>query len=257
MLHEHHKQIINNIKLHFIHDPNVLAFITNGSVARGSAGPESDIDFILVVSDDEYKTRERNSDIQFNINSFCIPPCIEANGSAKTVNMLKWLINNGSDVSRYAFVGSNVIFSKVPNLDTLLKQITTFPSANIENRLECFYSQVKMHYSYLEYGHYSKNIYVLYQTAILITLFGGRMILTHNKMFYPGRKWFLNQLEEAKKKPKDFIYFMKKLIQNPCLTTATEFYDLLLNFRDWPQPSEGWFNRYEQDMKDRRWNTID
>lgn len=257
MHYDHHKQIINNIKLHFMNDPDVLALIINGSVARGLAGAESDVDFVLVVSDSEYENRERKNEIHFKCNSFCIAPCPDVNGSAKTVNMLKWLASNGTDVTRYAFVGSNIIFSKLPVLDNLLKQITTFSTDDINDKLESFYSQVKMHYSYLEYGHYSKNTYVLCQTAVLLTLFGGRMILTHNNMFYPGRKWFMNQLEQARKKPKDFIYSVKKLLHNPSLTNAKEFCDILLNFRDWPKPSEGWFNRYEQDMKDRRWNAID
>jgi hypothetical protein len=45
---KHHKQIINNTKLQFINDPNVLALIINGCVVRGSAGPESDF-YILKI----------------------------------------------------------------------------------------------------------------------------------------------------------------------------------------------------------------
>ncbi|MFX1283021.1 MAG: nucleotidyltransferase family protein [Promethearchaeota archaeon] len=253
----HHKQIIYKLKQHFMDDPNVHALIINGSVARGSAGPESDVDFVLVVSEEEYENREHNNKIHFSCNSFCIPPCIAVNGSAKTVEMLKWLANNGSDVARYAFVQANIIFSKLSDLNRILEQITVFPTHDITEKLESFYSQVKMHYSYLEYGHYSQNTYVLYQTAVLLALFGGRMILTHNNMFYPGRKWFMTQLEEAKQKPKDFIYFTKELLQYPNLTNAKEFCDILLNFRDWPKPPEGWFNRFEKDMKKHRWNAID
>jgi len=257
MNHEHHKQIINNLKQHFINDPNALALIINGSVTRGLAGPESDVDFVLVVSDGEYENRDYINKVYFNCNSFCIAPCIAVNGSAKTVKMLKWLAKNGSDVARYAFVQANIIFSKLSSLDRIIEQITTFPTYDSKEKLESFYSQVKMHYSYLEYGHYSQNTYVLYQTAVLLALFGGRMILTHNNMFYPGRKWFMTQLEEAEHKPKGFTYSTKKLLQCPNLANAKDFCDRLLNFRDWPMPHEGWFNRFEKDMKNHRWNAID
>jgi len=257
MHYKHHKQIVNNLKQHFMNDPNVYALIINGSVARGSAGPESDVDFVLVVTDHEYEHRESNNVIHFSCNEFCITPCTEVNGSAITERMLKWLAKNGSDVARYAFIGANIIFSKLPDLDDLLEQITTFSTHDIKDKLESFYSQVKMHYSYLEYGHYSQNSYVLAQTAVLLALFGGRMILTYNSMFYPGRKWFMNQLEEAEQKPKGFIHSMKKLLQDPNLMNANEFCDILLNFKDWPKPHEGWFNRFEKDMKQHRWNTID
>ena len=257
MYHEHHKQIINKLKQHFMNDPNILALIINGSVARGSAGPESDVDFVLVVTDLEYEHRESNNEIHFNCNEFCITACTEVNGSTKTERMLKWLAKNGTDVARYAFIEANIIFSKLPDLNKLLEQITTFSTHDSKDKLESFYSQVKMHYSYLEYGYYSQNTYVLNQTAVLLALFGGRMILTHNNMFYPGRKWFMTQLEEAEQKPKDFIYSMKELLQFPNLSNAKEFCDILLNFRDWPKPHEGWFNRFEKDMKQHRWNTID
>ena len=59
---EHHRKTIDNLKKAFEGNDDYLAFIVNGSVARGDAGEGSDVDYYLVIDDDAFSALlERNS----------------------------------------------------------------------------------------------------------------------------------------------------------------------------------------------------
>jgi hypothetical protein len=51
----HHANSIQVATSHFAGDSNVLALLLGGSLAHGFAGPDSDLDVMIVVSDEEQR----------------------------------------------------------------------------------------------------------------------------------------------------------------------------------------------------------
>jgi hypothetical protein len=82
---DHHQKTIANLKEHFEQDRNVLAFILNGSVARGDARKDSDVDFFLVVSDAVFDEMSARNSTGIEANEFCVEPCTEADGDDLTL----------------------------------------------------------------------------------------------------------------------------------------------------------------------------
>ncbi len=257
IMHENHKQSIVNIARNLKNDPNNQALILYGSVARNNAGKESDIDLFLLLSEEDYELRSKSGNFTLSLNQMCVKPCNQANITFISQKKLLEISLSKSEIRKYAFVGSQIIFSKIKGLENIIHKITEYPIMEKSSKLESFYSQIKMHHSYLEYGEYSGNLFVLYHSAVALTFFGGRMILAHNNMLYPGRKWFLNQLEKATNKPEEFMDRMKILLKTPSINNSNQFCECLFGYRDWPKPKEGWYNRFLFDSENKSWDLID
>jgi predicted nucleotidyltransferase len=58
---DHHRRTIDRAAAHFRTVPEVLAVIVGGSVARGTARPDSDVDLILVTTASEFARRTREN----------------------------------------------------------------------------------------------------------------------------------------------------------------------------------------------------
>ena len=58
-MYAHHSETIEKTVERFRADPEVLALLLGGSVAHGFARPDSDIDVIVIVSDERFAERSR------------------------------------------------------------------------------------------------------------------------------------------------------------------------------------------------------
>jgi hypothetical protein len=82
---------------------------------------------------------------------------------------------------------------------------------------------------------------------VALVLFGGRLILAHNRILYPGRKWFMREFEKASDKPEGIIDLATQLLRHPGISHAKAFCDSIVSYRDWPLPEEGTWQRIHED----------
>ena len=135
------------------------------------------------------------------------------------------------------------------DIEEIIERIAVYPEDEREEKMESFYSQLPVHISYIELGEYSKNHYLLAQCSERIVLFGGRLILAHNRIIYPGRKWFMQKLEQAPDKPEGLMDLANELLEKPSIKAAYAFFESIKNFKDWPQPKEGCWGRFRRDCE--------
>ena len=107
-----------------------------------------------------------------------------------------------------------------------------------------FYAQVEAMRWYIGEADKRGDPYLANHVSGEMLLFGGRMILAHNRVFYPYHKWFTKQLETVDNKPADFMERFHALLARPCKETSEAFYECLANFTEWPKPPEGWPVRF-------------
>lgn len=62
MIQEQHRKVIDRLTKQFEPDNRFLALIVGGSVAKGTARGDSDVDIMLVVTDEEWKHRKQIKD---------------------------------------------------------------------------------------------------------------------------------------------------------------------------------------------------
>ncbi len=244
-----HRQTVDNLRQYCAADLNMLALIIIGSVARGDCGLDSDVDFCVVVTEDDYRRRQAENDfaLTFAPGELVVTPCSGANGRVITMQYLRDLADHGSEPFRYSFVETLIELERDPAISDLVQACAVYPEHERAEKLMSFASQIPAHFSFLEFGHYSQTPYVLYETAVKIVLFGGRLLLTHNRMFYPGRKGLMRELAKSPDKPAGIIELANTLLREPSIDSARAFIDPVIAHTDWPQPPEGIGARFWHD----------
>lgn len=246
-MYKHHREIVDRLREVFINDNNIEAFILIGSVARDDARPESDIDYLLVIDEDYYFQLKQNNSLHDSRNGLCIEPCQQAGGRFITKKYLVELSKEGNEPSRWAFQDAKVLFSRDIKIEELVMEIPVYQLNEQLDKMESFKSQIRMHFSYLELAEYSKNTYLLLETAVKVVLFSGRLILADNKILYPNRKWFMREFKNAPDKPDGIYEDAIDFLNSPSIAKANAYIEKILKYKNYPEPSEGWGKRYERD----------
>jgi len=239
MMYEHHRQTIENLRNHFEQNGDYVAFIVNGSVARGEAGKESDLDYYLVVEDEVFAELSAKNSVSLEVNEYCVAPCSEAKGFVTSKTALRDIRDRGSELMRWAFCMAHVIYSRDDEIEVLVREIPRYPESDRIRRMESYYSQIYYHFSFFEFAYYSQTKYLMYETATRMLLAAGRLILADNRRLYPGRKWFYRELERTPDKPEGFCEAMVAFLDAPTLDTGHRIIELIQGYKAYPVPPEG------------------
>jgi len=218
MTEDHKRQIDEIIEKHRA-DDNVTAIILIGSLARGDEREGSDVDYNLVVKNWNGKTDE-------------------------TKESLIYIRDHGNELTRWSYTSAKILYTTDDEIEDIVRQIPVFQEKERQYKMESFVSQIRMHYSYLMLAEYSKNTYLLYETAVKICLFAGRLILADNRVLYPNRKWYSREIQRIADKPAHFYEDMCGLLTQPTIEKANKFIDTLFAYKTYPEPAEGWVKRF-------------
>ncbi|MBA3942984.1 MAG: nucleotidyltransferase domain-containing protein [Herpetosiphonaceae bacterium] len=254
-MHAHHQATIAKLTARFQHDPRFQALLIVGSVARGEARADSDIDFYLISTAEEYQQRQTTGELTIDAHDVADYPQGQASGTIVDLQFLRDAATRAPEPQRFAFTNALIAFSHSPDVEPLIKRIALYPEHERAEKMKSFVSQLPVHLSYMYLADYSSNPYLLAETAVELVLFGGRLLLAHNRMLYPNRKQFINQLEKAPDKPEFLLILATELLSHPCIDHAQRFYDSLMNFAAWPQPTEGAMARFKHD-RDKTGNGV-
>jgi len=244
---QRHEDAILRARDRLIADPGVLAMIVIGSVARGEAHDRSDIDLVIVLTDAAARERASRSELSFKADD--LGGGIHVGGGFIDQSFLRDVAERGPEPSRYAFTRARVVFSRVPAIAEVLATIPVYQEAERAGKMVSFVSQLPVHLSYLQLGEYSRNAWLLAQTATELVLFGGRLILAHNRILFPNRKQFMRVLAATPERPDDLITLADALMTGPSIANARRFYDAVMGFQAWPEAPEGPWARFQLDRE--------
>jgi len=229
----HHKKAIEKLTESLKKDDRYLAVIITGSVAKGEERDDSDIDFILVVSDEEYEKRKRKNRIIFYDTQYCDYPGGYVDGKIINLQFLKTVAERGSEPARDAFRDAWIAFSKIPELEEILNKIPVYQKSEKAEKIQSFLAQFEIANWYIGEAERRNDKYLLIRAATDLVLFGGRLILAHNEIIYPFHKLFMNALKRAPEKPDNFIEIIDALLDEPSSKNAQVFYDAVKKFKKW------------------------
>jgi hypothetical protein len=250
-MYPHHQATIDRVVEHFQADPVFPALIVGGSLVKGWGRPDSDVDIVLVATDEEYARRAAEKNITYATTEFCDYPGGYVDVKIVDISFLHDVAKRGSEPARSAYVKAYLAYSRLPELSALLTRIPVYQEANHTRKLESFYTQVQALQWFVSEAEKRQNPYLMMHAVSDLVLFGGRMILAHNRILYPYHKWFLTELERAPQKPDHFMEHLHTLLAQPNKVNADQFCETLLNFTDWPKPTEIWPTRF---LFDSEWN---
>jgi hypothetical protein len=249
----HHTQSIENATQYFRQQPEVLALLLGGSIAHGFATAVSDVDVMILVSDEEYAKRLQNEGAHFFNRELCTYPEGYVDGKYLTPTFLEQVEARGSEPARFAFKDACVLFSSIDGLSKTIESIVRYPVEQKTERTQRFYAQLQAWHWYAGEALKHQNPYLLNLSINKLILFSGRMILAHNDLLFPYHKWFLRVLEHAHEKPADLMSQIEGLIAHPDQSTIDRYVDTIKEFQPWGVPDKGWPNQF---MIDSEWNWI-
>jgi predicted nucleotidyltransferase len=253
-MYPHHTQSIQNVTDYFQRDPEVLALLLGGSIAHGFQTPTSDVDIMILVSDEDHQKRLETNQVHFFNMELCTYQGGYVDGKYTSLSFLQQVAQKGSEPARFAFSGSQILFSKVDGLAEKLRRATAYPCAEKAERIQRFYAQFEAWHWYSQEALRLKNDYLLGTSVSKFILFSGRLVLAHNELLYPYHKWFLRVLEEATDKPDGLMDSIHELNASHIIENIEALYGKVKSFQPW---IEGTFSWPTQFMFDSEWNWMD
>lgn len=233
MIFVHHKQALDRLAEELKQDSNVLALITAGSIAQGTARESSDIDVYIVVTDEEFKKRTEENNITYINNSrqICDYPDGYVDGKIINLDFLEQAAKRGSEPTRASFIGSQVWFSRISKLEELLLQIPVFPEKSRSQNIKDFQAQLMLYGFYFSTEAIKKNnAYLLAHSTNNIVLYASRIILAYNRILFPYHKSLMAAVQQASVKPDNFIDQANALLAQPSLEGCQALATTMLSF---------------------------
>lgn len=250
----HHSKAIDVFLEIYSKKKEFIAILLAGSLTHGFAKPNSDIDIILVATDDEYQQRKKEKKLAFSLWDICTYPGVYIDCKVVSFNLLNQIAERGSDPARYAFKDARVLRSKSDSLEPLLKEVTKYPVEQKPYREYRFICQVLAWKWYMSQAEEKKDPYLLHLSTQKLALFTCRVILNKNETLYPYHKWLLEETKKVSWKPEGFNELLEKLLFTPSFETAQELTNILLNFVGLKEEEVDWSNQF---MVDSEMNWLD
>lgn len=247
----HHLQTIDRLVERFKDDPRYPALIVGGSLVKGRGLEFSDVDVMLVASEEEYARCVERQDFWYVTTEFSDYPGGYVDGKIIDLQFLRDAAHHGSEPARAAFVGAFAAYSRIPGLDDLLKQIPVFQEADREEKIKAFYSQVLVLNFYVSDAEKRNMRYLMAHAASEMVFYAARLLLTYNRVLYPYHKWLMYELARVPEKPENFMELADKLLQEGSVANAQALWDSLNSWRDWDIPYNEGLVRF---IKDAEWN---
>jgi len=248
-MYSHHTDSIQRVTEYFQRDPEVLALLLGGSIAHGFETPTSDVDIMIFVSDEDYQKRFAEYRIHFFNMELTTYEGGYVDGKYSTHSFVQQVSEKGSEPARFAFTGSQILFSKLAGFADDIQQAATYPKEKQAQRIQRFYAQFEAWHWYCGEALQKGNQYLLGTSISKFILFSGRLILAHNELLYPYHKWFLKVLEQAKDKPADLLESIHALNENPVAENIESLYEKVKSFRPWIEGDFSWPTQFMLDSE--------
>lgn len=230
---DHHRRAIDRLADAYRDNPDYRAVIIGGSVAKGYARDDSDVDFLIVATDEAFERHRARRDLFINRTDLCDYEGGFVDGKIINLEFLTDLAEKGNEPSRAALERAFTAYSHIPDLDTLLRRIAVYPEAGHADRVRAFYSMAFIQHWLFHEAERHGNRYLKTRAAGQLTLFTGRLILAHNRTLFPYHKWLLTTLESAPDKPADLMTHLGALLEEPTGASASALFEGVRAFRDW------------------------
>jgi predicted nucleotidyltransferase len=230
----HHQRAIDRVVARFRDDPHILALVLAGSVAKGMARDDSDVDFIFVVSAEEYSRRAKQGQLAFVLRDITDYQGGYIDVKIQSTAFLREAAQHGSEPTRNAFVDARCVFARDAQVAGIVSQIPIYQEQERQEKITSFLAQVDMnrHYFFGE-AERERDPYLMTRVISDLVLFGGRLLLAHNRMFFPSHKRLLEAVARAPEKPANFLSLAQELLVNPERSVMERFCDAVEQFTDW------------------------
>lgn len=248
-MYTHHQKTIDRLVERFSPDPRFPALLIAGSIAHGWETESSDVDFLLIATQEEYEQRLVNHNLGYFATDLCDYPGGYVDGKIINLGFIEEVASCGSEPARFAFQGAYPAYSRLNVLEELLQRACAYPEQGRVSRIQSFHAQLMAWRWFMDEAEKKEDPYLKARAASELALFGARMILAHNHSLYPFHKWLRKALQQVPQCPTDLLELLDACVLQPSPATAESFYRCVLDFREWETAPESWPARFLLDTE--------
>jgi hypothetical protein len=211
----HHRLALERLAAMLEPDPDILALVLAGSLAHGYALPDSDIDVLMLVTQEAMAERRRTGRLHWVDRSVCDWDGGYVDGKFVDAALLDQVATRGSEPARYAWQGARVLFDRSEGLPDLLARIVRYPLEGRDDRVARFTAQLLAWRWYHSEAEKKDSPYLGALARHKVTLFACRIVLARNERLYPFHKWLLAETERATDRPPALMEDIDRMLREP------------------------------------------
>ena len=249
-MYKHHKQSIENMKKYF-KGHGAIALILVGSVAKGTERADSDLDGVVVLSEEDYAEKEKSNSTTETIDGLCTYEGGYFDIKYMTKEYLKDLTERGSEPARSSFAKAKILFCNDAEIDEILPRIPMFQKKEKEEKLLSFYSNFWLNYHYF-LKSCSIDGYMKIHTISEIIYSIYRMVLQENEILFDCSRRLEQQVESISEKTLELARLGKKLAVSQDIQDADRFVDKYIEIAVYVPPKDiaVVLTRYSKDFQE-------
>ncbi|WP_219412421.1 nucleotidyltransferase domain-containing protein [Pseudonocardia nigra] len=235
----HHEDTLAEFVAAVRADPESLAVVAVGSVARGTERPDSDVDVYLVVTDDQFARAGEQNRLSYVRRDVATYPDGYVDVKLATLSYLEAAVERGDDPVRASFVRARVVWSCVADLADLVARIPLLPDGVWEARAASFIAQVRLYGGYfLPQAGKLGNVFLRHHAAVHLVNAAGRALLAHHRVLFRGPKYLEETLRALDPLPEDHLGHAARLLADPTPEAGAALMASLEAFHPWPLARE-------------------
>lgn len=237
-MYKHHEDSLKNLIAYFEGKPGVIALVFGGSVAKGCERPDSDLDAMVVLTDEAYEEKLRTKSTAESISGFCTYP--EGYFDIKYFNKqyLMDAAEKGSEPTRNAFVKSRVLFSSDPEIESIVERISTFNEKERDEKLLSFFADFWLNYYYFLKECPIDGYMKVHVTAeIIYSVY--RMILQENRVIFPSNRRLEEFVEAISDDTAKLVELGRKYAASQSMEDADAFVKQFYAITTYKPPRDG------------------
>ena len=204
-MYSHHLESAQKLREYFEGREGVIAVILDGSTVKGNARPDSDIDAIVVVTEETYADLAAHKRLAEVITGYCTYEGGYFDVKYKTKAILERAARYASEPTRNAYVKAQVLCSKDADIPALVDAIGRYPEHTVPEKLACFCADLQLNYGYFLHIVPEDNRFMRAHLAQEIVYSVYRLILLENRTLFPCNRRLEETVRACKKRPADIL----------------------------------------------------
>ena len=225
---KHHEESIQNLVSYYKDGEGVIAVILDGSIVHGNARPDSDIDAVIVVTEEEYEKRKGENRLAEVVTGHCTYEGGYFDVKFKSRKVLELAAERASEPTRNAYLGAVTVYTKDDDIPGLVERISAYPEGEILAKVRCFNSNLQLNRGYFLACVKEDNAYMRAHLAQEIVYSVYRLILIENRVLFPCNRRLEDAVRACPHRPEHILElgaaFLKDITAEKCETFVTAFW---------------------------------
>ena len=233
-MYPHHIESAQKLREYFEGQEGVIAVVLDGSTVKGNARPDSDIDAIIVVTEEKYAELAAQNRLAEVIPGHCTYEGGYFDIKYKTKAILRRAAEFASEPTRNAYVKAQVLCTTDAEIPALVAAIERYPEHTVADKIRCFCANLQLNRGYFLNIVPEDNSYMRAHLAQEIVYSVYRLILIENRALCPCNRRLEETVRACKKRPDDILELGKAFLQEITVERCEAFVQAFWKQSDLP-----------------------